>query len=236
MSESTPDKHFSGDKASSYDERRAPLAPIYQALYLCADAMLSALPEVSHVLIVGAGTGSELVVLAQGHPGWTFTLVDPSVDMMNVCRQAAHSAGIESRCTFYEGYVDSLPASTAFDGATCLLVSYFILDPAARQAFYASIASRLRPGGHLVNAELSPAVSAPEFPALRDAWVALHQRVGLGMRPDYLGRDVAVETPADIEDMLGRAGFFAPTLFFRTLLIAAWHSRVRSAAQSPGED
>jgi hypothetical protein len=60
---------------------------------------------------------------------------------------------------------------------------------------------------------------------LRDAWVSMHRTAGLGMTPDNLGRDVAVSSAADIEAMLGRAGFSESTVFFQALLISAWRSR-----------
>jgi hypothetical protein len=86
--------------------------------------------------------------------------------------------------------------------------------------------TRCRCGGLLVNAELAADVSTPEYTTLRDAWVSMHRTAGLGMTPDYLGRDVAVSSAVDIEAMLGRAGFSESTVFFQALLIGAWCSRV----------
>ena len=62
-------------------------------------------------------------------------------------------------CTFFEGYVDSVPEAASFDAALCLLVSYFLLDPGERHALFSAIARRLRRGGLLVNAELTADVS-----------------------------------------------------------------------------
>jgi len=50
--------------ASSYDKRFAALAPMRDALYLLIRVILSELPN-AHILCVGAGTGSELIYLAQ---------------------------------------------------------------------------------------------------------------------------------------------------------------------------
>lgn len=54
--------------------------------------------------------------------------MEPAATMLAICRQRTEACGITSRCTFHEGYLDSLPASDAFDAATCLLVSQFIMQ------------------------------------------------------------------------------------------------------------
>jgi len=226
VSEPAP-QHFAGAKALAYDTARAPLAAVYTALHLCTDAVLAPLAEEARVLCVGAGTGDEVIHLARAHPAWTFVVVEPSADMMALCRDKARAAGVDGRCTFLDGYIDVVPAEAAFDAALCLLVSYFLLDPDRRQTLFAAIAARLRDGGLLVDAELAADMSAPEFAMLRDAWVAMHRSTGRDMKPDYLGRDVAVSSVTDIEAMLARAGFSESTMYFRALLISAWCSTVR---------
>ena len=95
------------------------------------------------MLCVGAGTGAELSYLAERFPGWRFTAVEPSAPMLEVCRRRAEAQGIEGRCIFHEGYLESLPPSEPFDAATSLLVSQFILDPEERSGFFRAIAGRL---------------------------------------------------------------------------------------------
>jgi len=50
---------------------------------------LSESPSDSRVLIVGAGTGAELINLANYFPLWNFTVVEPASAMLDVCRQRA---------------------------------------------------------------------------------------------------------------------------------------------------
>jgi len=99
------------------------------ALYLLIRVILSELPQCTHSC-VGAGTGSELIYLAQNFPQWQFTAVEPAAPMLDVCRQRTEECGIASRCTFHEGYLDSLPTSDSFNAATCLLVSFSLHDAA----------------------------------------------------------------------------------------------------------
>lgn len=231
-----PKTHFSGGKAAAYDASRAPLAAMYGALHLCADAALSPLGSEARLLCVGAGTGDEVIHLALAHTAWTFAVVEPSSDMIALCREKARLAGIDTRCEFFEGYVDLVPEAPSFDGALCLLVSYFLLDPGKRSALFSAIARRLRPGGYLVDAELTADVSGREYAVLRDAWVAMHRATGLGMTPDYLGRDVAVSSVAEVEAMLGAAGFSEPTRIYQALLISAWCSRVAASDRHGSSD
>ncbi len=127
-------------QASSYDERWAKTASIREALHFLLEAVFAELPANARLLCVGAGTGEEIAYLAQRFPQWTFTAVEPSAAMLDVCRDKAIKEGFAARCEFHEGYLESPPEQTPFDAATCFLVSQFILEPEARTAFFRAIA------------------------------------------------------------------------------------------------
>ncbi|TDU25625.1 tRNA (cmo5U34)-methyltransferase [Panacagrimonas perspica] len=221
---------FDAEHAARYDERFAALAPITQALHLLIRSLLADLPARARILCVGAGTGAEMMALAPLFPSWHFTAVDPSAPMLAVCRRKAEDAGFASRCTFHEGYLDSLSTPADFDAATCVLVSQFLLERNARVGLFRQIASRLRPGGWLINADLSADLDAERGVALIEQWIGLMRASGLGdaelqrLRTAYR-RDVAVVAPAQIESMLAEAGFRHTIPIHQALLIHAWASR-----------
>lgn len=132
-------------QAARYDERWARTAPIRDALHFLLQAVFAPLPAEARVLCIGAGTGEEILHLAQCRPGWTFTAVEPSGAMLQVLCDKATRAGIEQRCQFHEGYLETLPEQAPFDAATCLLVSQFMLERDARIGFFRGIAARLGP-------------------------------------------------------------------------------------------
>ncbi|WP_312571670.1 class I SAM-dependent methyltransferase, partial [Stutzerimonas balearica] len=96
-------------QAARYDERWARTAPIRDALHFLLQAVFAPLPAEARVLCIGAGTGEEILHLAQCRPGWTFTAVEPSGAMLQVLCDKATRAGIEQRCQFHEGYLETLP-------------------------------------------------------------------------------------------------------------------------------
>jgi tRNA (cmo5U34)-methyltransferase len=189
--------------------------------------VFAGLPADAHLLCVGAGTGVEMAFLAGAFPRWRFTALDPSGQMLAVCGQRAGSEGFASRCTFHEGYVDSLPRDARHDGATCLLVSQFIIEPAARIAFFGDIATRLRPGGILATADLATGARPEDFDALLRCWFDVMTAGGLDsqalqrMREAY-ARDVAVVAPPQVVAMLQAAGFANPVQFFQAGMMHAW--------------
>lgn len=223
------------DKASGYDRQWAKTAPIGDCLHFLLDAVFAELPSDARILCVGAGTGRDLLHLASVFPGWRFTAVDPSGNMLNECRRKAEDAGVESRCRFHEGYLDSLPGDESFDAATCFLVSQFILDPEERAGFFRSIAARLRAGGLLASSDLATDMTSERFDPLLRMWlhaVSAEDRSTEGMetmRTTY-SRDVAVLPPARVEAIIEAGGFEKPVQFYQAGLIRGWFARLGSSA------
>lgn len=217
-------------QASGYDERWAKTAPIRDALYFLLQAVFADLPADARILCVGAGTGEEIDWFAQRFPRWSFTAVEPSGAMLEVCRAKAVKGGYASRCRFHEGYLESLPEQDAFDAATCFLVSQFILDPQARSDFFGAIGARLRSGGILSSSDLSCDVASSEYDALLDVWLKMMLAAGIPasgleqMRAAY-ARDVAILPPGRIAAIIRAGGFDEPVPFYQSGLIRAWFAR-----------
>ena len=221
--------HFFNNKnASSYDTQRAKLAPIKDTLHLCIRMLLSDLPENAHILCVGVGTGSELIYLAEAYPKWHFTAVEPAAAMLDICRHRVEELGFTSRCTFHEGYLDTLTNSAAYDAATCLLVSHFIVDAEKRSQFFSDIATRLHPGAYMVNADLAANMSSTEYKSILEVWLNMHQYAEMPVHVDSFGHKVALIAAEKVASLIESCGFESPVLFFQTLFIHAWFSKVRS--------
>ncbi len=91
---------------SSYDEKRAETAPPRGTLNFLIRVILSELLENANILCVGAGTGLELIALAQNFPRRQFPAIEPAAPMLVIfCRRRrAEENGITSRCAFHEDY------------------------------------------------------------------------------------------------------------------------------------
>jgi tRNA (cmo5U34)-methyltransferase len=227
MSEQKLDITFGKEMAAAYDKRSAKFAPIRDALHLLIRTILSDLPVNARILCVGVGTGSELLDLAQAFPQWQFTAVEPSAPMLDICRQRVEESGITSRCTFHEGYLDSLPPTDSFDAATCLFVSHFIMQPEERSNFFHQIALRLRPQGYLICADVAYDLSSSDYPGILEIWFQMSKSAAdeiEKMRQAY-GTVVAVLPPAAVASIIAAGGFDVPVLCFQSLLMHAWYTR-----------
>lgn len=225
-------------QASSYDQQWIKMAPINNALHLLTGAVLSGLPQNAKVLCVGAGTGTEILYLANKFPGWHFTAVEPSTPMLEVFRHRAEEQGISSRCVLHPGYLDTLPSNGSFDAATAFLVSQFIQERQPRSGFFRGIADRLRPGAILVSADLAGDLEAADPRVLNEVWFQLMRDNGIPpegiekMREAYI-RDVAILPPRNVGDIIALGGFDSPVQFFQAGLIHAWFAnRSRNRAGS----
>jgi tRNA (cmo5U34)-methyltransferase len=233
MTNQKPEIVFNKEMATTYDNRNAIFAPLRDSLNFIIRAILAELPINARILCVGVGTGVELIDLAQAFPKWQFTAVEPALPMLEICRQRVEEFDLTSRCTFHQGYLDSLPASDSFDAATCLFVSHFLVQPEERINFFHQIALRLRPQGYVINADIAYDLSSTAYPELLDTWLRImkstrsteeDENYRERVRAAY-GRDVAVLPPSEVASIIAAGGFDPPVLFFQNLLMHAWYAK-----------
>ncbi|WP_421684640.1 class I SAM-dependent methyltransferase [Stutzerimonas urumqiensis] len=217
-------------QAKGYDRQWAGMAPLRDTLHLLLASLFAELPADARILCVGVGTGAELGHLADRFPGWRFTALDPSRAMLDRCRERAEQGGFVHRCTFHEGYLDSLPLQPAHDAATCFLVSQFLLERPMRITFFNEIAQRLEPGGLLATADLASDVASPAYETLLRSWMTLMSSAGV--QPDMLARakaayarDVAILPAPQVASLIEQAGFETPVPFFQAGLMHGWICR-----------
>lgn len=219
-------------QAASYDKQWLKLAPLRDALHLLIGATLSDLPTDARILSIGAGTGAEIIYLAEKFPGWHFTAVEPSGPMLDVFRRKANEHGVASRCIFHEGYLDTLPKSETFHAATSLLVSQFILQQDKRIDFFQGIKQRLCPDGYLISSDLSSDIDSYSYQNLFQIWMKMMTGADVGhekneqMRTAY-ARDVAILPQESVENIIATGGFEKPTLFYQCGLIHAWFTKAK---------
>ena len=139
---------FTGEQATHYNDRITRLVPGYELLHQLTNAQLKAtLKDNAHILVVGAGTGKEILALAALNPTWQFTAQDTSSDMLAIAKQAFEEHGIAKRVNVIEGELDKL--STKADAALCLLVMHFLKDDGSKKQLLKNIKANLNKGANL---------------------------------------------------------------------------------------
>lgn len=237
MAEKKVTELFGKSAAETYDERFSKTRAIKDNLHLLIRLILDGLPSDASILCVGIGTGDDIIGLADAFPAWTFTGVDPSVHMLEVCRNRLQEHSLLSRCELVHGYLDDIPEVPRFDAVLCLLVTQFVKDAVARSGMFRGMAERLKPGGILINSEISDDMGSPEFQDMAEIWKAMHRFTGASEQKaqgviQALRDHVAVEPPSVIKGYLRESGLALPVQFFQSLLIRAWYSRKPSGADT----
>ena len=212
------------EAVARYTEGPRRFVPGLDGLHRMAGLLLAErVPDDAHILVLGAGGGSEMKAMAEAHPGWRFSGVDPAGPMLDL---AAKVMGPNAfRADLVEGYIDDAPTGP-FDGATCLLTLHF-LDTEERIRTAAEIRARLKPGAPYVASHCSlPQGSRDrELRLDRDASYA----IASGCAPDQVakGREavathVAMLSPEADEEILRAAGFTGVEQFYAAFTWRGW--------------
>ena len=228
MNEPTP---FAGDRAKSYDQRIVQAIPGYAVLHKLAGTILAAeLLKEASLLIVGAGTGMEILEWGPEHEAWHFTASDPSPDMLAIAKQKLTTASLLERISLHEGTVDQLPEDAAFDAATLLLVLHFLATDEERAALLEQIISRLAPGAPFLISSLFGDTESTRYKkqmTWTKAW-AIRQGMDPKQAEDHFSptrKDLCVITEEHLKRLLRDAGFIDVQRFFQTAAFGAWIAR-----------
>jgi tRNA (cmo5U34)-methyltransferase len=218
---------FDGAMADRYDEGIRVSCPAYDALHRMIVPWLQTLPADAAILSAGAGTGAEILTLAQGHPGWRFVGVDASADMLHACGRRIAEAGIASAVELHHGPIEQYRAPALFDAASSIFVVNYIHGRERKLAYLRGIAANLKPGAPLVLADLHGNRASPEFVRLLRAWLLMV--VAKGVTGENLAdltarilRDIAFVTESEVLELLAEAGFVDTVRFFQAFLFGGW--------------
>ena len=103
--------------AAGYDERIRKTFPFYEAIHIAINAVLRVyLKPASEILIVGAGTGAEILELGKTNPGWRFLGVDPAQPMLDLAKEKIEATELADRVRLFNGFVSDLPIGKLYDG------------------------------------------------------------------------------------------------------------------------
>jgi tRNA (cmo5U34)-methyltransferase len=214
--------------AAGYDQRIRNTFPFYESIHPAMNAMLRGLvrPD-SELLVVGAGTGAEIIELGKTNPDWRFMGVDPAETMLDVAKEKIEAAGLTKRASFFKGYVDELPADTFYDAATLGMVLHFVADDGGKLKVLRAIASHLKPGSSLILMDVYGDLTTPDSQLLLQAWRHQQNLAGLtweqvenGMKERMQG--IHFVSGNRIEQLLAEAGFHRVQRFFQVFMLGGW--------------
>jgi tRNA (cmo5U34)-methyltransferase len=223
--------NFDSERAQKYDQRIRTAVPGYEALHSMARSLLWLdLEEQARLLIVGVGTGMELVHLGKNNLRWRFTGVDPSADMLAVARQRVTEGNISERVTLHAGLAHDLPALEPYDAATLILVMHFVPDNGEKLELLQSISTRLKPNGPFILVDLHGDRTSDRFARFIAAWRL--RQIALGMSTEEVEemfQRILTEThfvpEQRITALLHEAGFNRVEPFYGALLYGGWVAR-----------
>src|SRR5262245_53686370 len=214
--------------AADYDERIRKLFPFYETIHTAINATLrTVLAAESELLIVGAGTGAEILELRKSNPGWRFHGVDPAQPMLDLAKEKIEAAGLADRVSLFHGFVGDLPIDKFHDGATATMIMHFVPDNGGKIAFLRAIASHLKPGVPFVLLDAHGDLNAPESELMIEGWK--QQQVLAGVKREEVEsgmkermKAIHFVSPSRMEQLLAEAGFHRIQHFFQNFIVGGW--------------
>jgi tRNA (cmo5U34)-methyltransferase len=222
---------FDQDRATQYDLDIRKAIPGYESLHGMAQSLLqTSLSESAKLLIVGSGTGMELVNYSQLNPGWSLTGIEPSPEMMAIAKLELINQELQERVNLHTGYVNSLPETELMDAATLMLVMHFLPDDGAKLQLLQDIAQRLKPGAKFILADLYGDQGVSYFNQFIQAWQALYfSQLDEETRakaetnfPASIKNSIYFVPEARIIELLQMAGFNQVSKFYQAFLFGGW--------------
>ena len=223
--------NFDGDYGESYEALARQVIPGYSTFFPMFAALIEPdLPPGGRVLVVGAGTGIELVTLKRVRHDLRVHGVDPSGQMLEIAQRRVAEAGVDEGVTFQLGYAADVATEPLFDAATLVNVLHFVPDDGSKAALLDDIAQRLKPGGMFVFFDLHGGAGSEEHERYLSAWRRYWTIRGMTgdekRRFDARIREGIHFAPASrVVELARQAGLTEPRRFYQSLLYGGWTFR-----------
>ena len=222
---------FDGVYGEGYEALARRVIPGYATLFPMVGALIDPdLPPGARVLVVGAGTGIELVTFKRIRPDLRLHGVDPADQMLELARRRVTAAGLADGITYQHGYTSNVPPAPPFDAATLINVLHFVPDDGSKAELIADIAARLKPGGVFVLFDLHGDPGSEEHERYMPAWRRYWKIRGMSEAEgsDFEERirlGIHFAAPERVVELARAAGFIQPRRFYQSLLYGGWTFR-----------
>jgi len=212
---------FDGARAAEYDQGAPRSILGFEALYDCVMAVLAGRPPRQRLLVLGAGTGKDTVLVKRRFPEVEVIAVDPSEPMLEVARAKIRAAElqVEVRC----GYLEDFDDLTDLDAVVMIGVLHHVPGPLEQETLLGQLGRRLRPGGLLVFAAHVGPLNQPLRAA---AWEQQWREQGAEEEESARRRarlsQLAALDPEALGLWLREAGFSHCERIFSSMFFEAW--------------
>lgn len=213
---------------SEYDEMARMSIPGYEALHTMALSFLrSKLPEKANLMIVGAGSGMELVTFGKANSKWELLGVDPSSNMLTIAQQKIEQQKLSNTVKLFQGYTHEIPETTLYDAATCILVMHFLPDDGSKLALLKSISQRLKSSATLILVDLFGEKGTETFEQLVQVWKLYSEEMGMSLqmieKREKARQEGVYPIPEPrVLELLQQADFGKIMRFYTGLLFGGW--------------
>ena len=211
---------FDAARAANYDQQANAAIIGHQALYEVVMTILASHP-MKRVLVVGAGTGTETILLAKRYPELEIVAIDPSEAMLEVARQKLARENLKADVRV--GFLEQFDDLTDFDAVVMIGVLHHLESKEQQVTMLREIGSRLKPGGLLISgAQVGPMSD----PLRRAAWEQRWRDFGMPeeeveMRRHKVAEIVALDTD-EFRGWLVQSGFSHHERVFSSLFFEVW--------------
>ncbi len=217
---------------SEYDDMARQALPGYEAMHQMTLACLWAkLPDAANLLVVGAGTGMELVKFGKANFNWQVLGVDPSENMLAVAKDKIQQYGLSEQVKLFQGYTNDLPDTPIYDAATSILVMHFIPDDGGKLAFLESIAKRIKSFSTFILVDVFGEKGTDDFQDMISLMKKFWEETGISEVKkaeilETMENGVYPISERRVLELLQQAGFNQVMRFYTGLWVGGWMAAV----------
>lgn len=178
-------------------------------------------PNTKEILVVGCGTGNELLSLSNYTTSYNITGIDPSPDMVKIASEKLKN---HPKVKIIKGEVQQLSSDKKYDIATLFLVLHFMKDDGTKEALLQSIAEKLEQGATFILLDIFGAKDefASNIKLLEKLLPKEVDGIIIKDRIASMPERIHPISEERLSELAQKVGFSKPIRFFQSAIYGGW--------------